>query len=284
MLDPKRIYQKSIFAKCTRLACLLSFASLFLSAQQPRNSQPSPWSTLDSFLDKKYFFQTNFICCVESTGPKQNPTRWRALVTNFHGNARWETAEQLLEPKEEESTPVPRRNIDCAQFDLRREAFYNATLTLFSSVWLVWLQSRTSCRRSLRETKIGNLLHDRKLLRDQLSSPNLHQIQLSIMQPQSKRDKMVSVSEDDHDGTRRWLCKFSDEQKVCLLIEEHCRMWKTLQEIRPRLHGRGSYGRLSQGEMTLLCSPLSTYSSAHILKGRHIYHGVLKAHSTFLNS
>ena len=29
MLDPKCIYQKSIFAKCTRLACLLSFASLF---------------------------------------------------------------------------------------------------------------------------------------------------------------------------------------------------------------------------------------------------------------
>ena len=30
MLDPKCIYQKIIFAKCTRLACLLSFASLFL--------------------------------------------------------------------------------------------------------------------------------------------------------------------------------------------------------------------------------------------------------------
>ena len=29
MLDPKCIYRKSIFAKCTRLACLLSFASLF---------------------------------------------------------------------------------------------------------------------------------------------------------------------------------------------------------------------------------------------------------------
>ena len=29
MLDPKWIYRKSIFAKCTRLACLLSFASLF---------------------------------------------------------------------------------------------------------------------------------------------------------------------------------------------------------------------------------------------------------------
>ena len=74
-----------------------------------------------------------------------------------------------------------------------KRSFYNATLTLFSSVWLVWLQSRTSCRRSLRETKIGNLLHDRKLLRDQLSSSNLHQIQLSIMQPQSRRDKMACV-------------------------------------------------------------------------------------------
>ena len=31
MLDPKCIYRKSIFAKCTRLACLLSFASLFKS-------------------------------------------------------------------------------------------------------------------------------------------------------------------------------------------------------------------------------------------------------------
>ena len=30
MLVPKCIYRKSIFAKCTRLACLLSFASLFL--------------------------------------------------------------------------------------------------------------------------------------------------------------------------------------------------------------------------------------------------------------
>ena len=30
MLDPKCIYRKSIFAKCTRLACLLSFASLFV--------------------------------------------------------------------------------------------------------------------------------------------------------------------------------------------------------------------------------------------------------------
>ena len=29
MLDPKFIYRKSVFAKCTRLACLLSFASLF---------------------------------------------------------------------------------------------------------------------------------------------------------------------------------------------------------------------------------------------------------------
>ena len=29
MLDPKCIFRKSIFAKCTRLACLLSFASLF---------------------------------------------------------------------------------------------------------------------------------------------------------------------------------------------------------------------------------------------------------------
>ena len=29
MLVPKCIYPKSIFEKCTRLACLLSFASLF---------------------------------------------------------------------------------------------------------------------------------------------------------------------------------------------------------------------------------------------------------------
>ena len=31
MLDPKCIYRKSIFAKYTRLACLLSFASLFFT-------------------------------------------------------------------------------------------------------------------------------------------------------------------------------------------------------------------------------------------------------------
>ena len=35
MLIPKCIYPKSIFAKCTRLACLLSFASLFLSHLNP---------------------------------------------------------------------------------------------------------------------------------------------------------------------------------------------------------------------------------------------------------
>ena len=31
MLVPKCIYPKSIFAKCTRLACLLSFASLLMT-------------------------------------------------------------------------------------------------------------------------------------------------------------------------------------------------------------------------------------------------------------
>ena len=30
MLDPTCIYEKSIFAKCTRLVCPLSFASLFM--------------------------------------------------------------------------------------------------------------------------------------------------------------------------------------------------------------------------------------------------------------
>ena len=39
MLDPKCIYQKSIFAKCTRLACLLSFASLFNRSFWPKNCQ-----------------------------------------------------------------------------------------------------------------------------------------------------------------------------------------------------------------------------------------------------
>ena len=36
MLDPKCIYRKSIFAKCTRLACLLSFASLFLEKSESK--------------------------------------------------------------------------------------------------------------------------------------------------------------------------------------------------------------------------------------------------------
>ena len=36
MLVPKCIYPKSIFAKCTRLACLLSFASLFTFRSRPR--------------------------------------------------------------------------------------------------------------------------------------------------------------------------------------------------------------------------------------------------------
>ena len=35
MLDPKCIYRKSIFAKCTRLACLLSFVSLFFLSLLP---------------------------------------------------------------------------------------------------------------------------------------------------------------------------------------------------------------------------------------------------------
>ena len=38
MLDPKCIYGKSIFAKCTRLACLLSFASLLKSLECGRLS------------------------------------------------------------------------------------------------------------------------------------------------------------------------------------------------------------------------------------------------------
>ena len=39
MLDPKCIYRKSIIAKCTRLACLLSFGSLFLFDGSPIKAQ-----------------------------------------------------------------------------------------------------------------------------------------------------------------------------------------------------------------------------------------------------
>ena len=39
MLDPKCIYQKSIFAKCIRLACLLSFASLFCNRQTKKQTE-----------------------------------------------------------------------------------------------------------------------------------------------------------------------------------------------------------------------------------------------------
>ena len=41
MLDPRCIYRKSIFAKCTRLACLLSFASLLKLDMYPNNFRPS---------------------------------------------------------------------------------------------------------------------------------------------------------------------------------------------------------------------------------------------------
>ena len=52
MLDPKCIYRKSIFAKCTRLACLLSFASLFLFGGS-RNISPCTSFLISSLKEER---------------------------------------------------------------------------------------------------------------------------------------------------------------------------------------------------------------------------------------
>ena len=75
---------------------------------------------------------------------------------------------------------------------------------------------------------------------------------------------------------RQWVCKFSNEQKACLLIEGHCRMWKTLQRFDLAYMAVAlsipppSYGRLSRREMTLLCSPLCLLFYAHTRGTTHV--------------
>ena len=54
MLYPKCIYQKSTFAKCTRLACLLSFASLFFESvpnAKGTNLLQKKFASLENKLD-----------------------------------------------------------------------------------------------------------------------------------------------------------------------------------------------------------------------------------------
>ena len=51
MLDPKCIYGKSIFAKCTRLVFLLSFASLFTAESRGPNYFRPLWQE-DLLVDK----------------------------------------------------------------------------------------------------------------------------------------------------------------------------------------------------------------------------------------
>ena len=51
MLVPKCIYPKSIFSKCTRLACLLSFASLFCVEKSERGAGGS--RPIQNFLIRK---------------------------------------------------------------------------------------------------------------------------------------------------------------------------------------------------------------------------------------
>ena len=75
MLDPKCIYRKSIFAKCTRLACLLSFASLFCHISQSlgrknisqyigctREAQMRP-QIWDCFSTREIFYQERVSRC-----------------------------------------------------------------------------------------------------------------------------------------------------------------------------------------------------------------------------
>ena len=64
MLDPKCIYRKSIFAKCTRLACLLSFVSLLILA----------FYCLFGFQTCKHFSQHSLQCTVQLK--HINPPHW----------------------------------------------------------------------------------------------------------------------------------------------------------------------------------------------------------------
>ena len=62
---PKCIYPECIFVKCTRLACLLSFASLFTRSLllYIRRVTPLPfWTFFPKFMTKNYCFETKKIC------------------------------------------------------------------------------------------------------------------------------------------------------------------------------------------------------------------------------
>ena len=83
MLDPKCIYRKSIFAKCTRLACLLSFASLFLCFLAVQNSSIGDLvtdslthSVIEQQISLLYFFHIcNFDICNEIQQAVATPYR-----------------------------------------------------------------------------------------------------------------------------------------------------------------------------------------------------------------
>ena len=138
------------------------------------------------------------------------------------------------------------------------------------NVNIVLLQSRTSCRRSLCGKQRLAIYYTTGSCWEIKSHPQIC-INFSFLLCTRKIDEIKWRLVWGWPWCKgQWQCKFPNEQKVCLLIEWYCRMWKTLQEIRPRLHGRHSYGRLSQREMTLLCSPLCLLFCAHTQGTTHI--------------
>ena len=206
-----------------------------------------------------------------SSGAKPSRSRWSAFVTNFHGNARWEEAIGRSQGG--------KRFPDAIVCNLLEESivpfsYQSCTVQPQHLATKPWC---TSCRRVCGKQRLA-IYYTTGSCWGINSHPHLHQSQLFNLAPvcnstiQTRLENYLRW----HDAClkmtmmRQWLCKFSNEQKACLLIEGHCRTWKTLQEIRPRLHGRRSYGRLSQREMTLLCSPLCLLFCAHTQGTTHI--------------
>ena len=94
--------QYSFMMPFTKFLLNLYFSHLYIHPQTKEQSalplkhlQPTDNLWQDIHRSFKYFsFRAPFSFCPVSSGPREDPTRWRALVTNFHGNARWEAAEQ----------------------------------------------------------------------------------------------------------------------------------------------------------------------------------------------
>ena len=101
MLDPRCIYQNSFFAKCTQLACLLSFASLFDNKCRNR---------VDKFCIVRY-----------DTNP-----RWfsRSLSNDFFGGV-WTPGQALAGSRDFKSAKIP------GFLKLKSRDFLGSIVTMF---------------------------------------------------------------------------------------------------------------------------------------------------------